>query len=278
MLSKGTLPRMRSVLFYVLLTLGALILLLPILWMVSASFMSRSDVTSAPVNLIPPEWHFQNYVRIFTVFNIDHYLLNSVIVTGSVIILNVIFCTMTGYSLAKFRYPGRNLIFGFVLATFMIPFTVIAIPLYLIVRSFDWINTYQGLIAPFAMTAFGVFLMRQFISTIPNEYIDAARIDGASELGIFLRIIVPLSTPAMSTLAILTFVTNWDEFLWPLIVTTTDQYRTITIGLAAFLQQYQSEWNLLMAAAVVAALPVVLLFLALQRRFLESMGGISGLK
>jgi multiple sugar transport system permease protein len=152
------------------------------------------------------------------------------------------------------------------------------VPLYLIVRQFGWIDTYQALILPFAMSAFGIFLMRQFIVSIPDDYIAAARVDGASEIRIFLEIIVPLSRPAMTTLAILVFVQNWDEFLWPLVVVSSDDLRTLPIGLAKFLGQYQNQWNLLMAGAVVAALPVVLLFLFLQRRFLESLSGLSGIK
>lgn len=271
-------PALRTTVFYVLLTAGLLLMLTPVLWMVSASFMGKNDIMASPVNLFPPEWRLRNYAEIFTAFNIGHYIMNSVIVTGTVIVLNVVFCTMTGYSLAKFRYPGRNLVFGFILGTFMIPFTVIAIPLYLLVRSLSWIDSYQGLIAPFALTAFGVFLMRQFIANIPDEYIEAARIDGASELRIFLGIITPQCRPAMATLAVLTFVTNWDEFLWPLIVTTTDAHRTVTIGLAHFLEQHQNQWHLLMAGAVVAALPSVIIFLIAQRKFLESAGGISGIK
>ena len=128
------------------------------------------------------------------------------------------------------------------------------------------------------MSAFGIFLMRQFILGVPDDYMDAARIDGASEFGIFLRVVIPLSRPAMVTLAILAFVGNWDEFLWPLVMTTTDRYRTLPIGLAKFLDAYQNEWHLLMAGAVVAALPLVIMFLLLQRRFLEGMAGLSGLK
>lgn len=278
MTKKGLTVAIRSTGFYVVLTVGALLMILPVLWMVSASFMTRSDVLSTPVHLIPPVWQPQNYQEVFTDFNLGRYLMNSVIVTGSVVLLNLFFCSLVGYSLAKFDYPGKNLIFMFIMATIMVPFTVILIPLYLIVRSFDWINTYQALIAPFAMSAFGIFLMRQFIFSVPDDYIDAARIDGASELRIFFQIIMPLSRPAMITLAIITFVSNWDEFLWPLIVTTTDQYRTLPIGLAKFLDQYENQWHLLMAGAVVAALPVVLLFLAMQRRFLEGMAGLSGLK
>lgn len=269
---------LKTILFYLLLTVGMMVTVLPVYWMFMASFMTLGDVFTTPVNLFPPEWRPQNYVDIFTEFNIGRYFINSVIVTGAIVILQVIFCSLVGYSMAKFDYPGKNLIFIFIMATLMIPFAVILIPLYLIVRTFDWIDTYQGLILPFSMSPIGIFLMRQFIVSVPDDYMDAARIDGASELGIFFRIVLPLSRPAIITLAIITFVTNWDVFLWPLIVTTTDRYRTLPIGLAQFLQEYQNEWNLLMAGAVVAVLPVILLFLAMQRRFLEGMAGLSGLK
>lgn len=266
-----------TVVFYGLLTAGLAVFLLPVVWMVAASFMRRQDVTSS-VKLWPPVWKPHNYVEIFTDFNLDHYFLNSVFIVGSIVGLNLLFCSMVGYSLAKFEFPGRSLIFGFILSTIMVPFTAILIPLYLIVRDFHWINTYQALIIPFSMSAFGIFLMRQFMMAIPDDYLDAARVDGASEIGIFLRIVLPLSGPALTSLAIITFVTYWDEFLWPLVVTTTDKYRPLTVGLAKFQDEYGTQWHLLMAGAVVTAVPVVILFLVLQRRFFEAAGGLAGLK
>lgn len=267
-----------KILFYGLLTAGLLVFLFPVLWMVSASLMRREDVLDTPTNLLPPVWRFQNYVDIFTEFNFGNYFFNSVFVVGSIVALNTIFCSMVGYSLAKFDYPGKNILFVFILATIMVPFAAILIPLYLIVRELGWINSYQALIVPFSVNALGVFLMRQFMLAIPDDYIDAARVDGAGEFGIFFRIVMPMSGPAVTTVAIVMFVTHWDEFLWPLVVTTTDQYQPLTVGLAKFQEQYGTEWNLLMAGAVVAALPVVLLFIALQRKFFAAMGGLSGLK
>jgi multiple sugar transport system permease protein len=271
--------RTGAVLFYAGLSLACLVFVGPVFWLVSASFMSRADITASPIHLIPPVWRPQNYVEIFTGgIRLGRYFANSLFVTSSVVILNVLFCSLTGYSLAKFRYPGRNIIFGGIMGTIMVPFNVIVVPLYLVVRQLHWIDTYQALIVPFAMSAFGIFLMRQFIASIPDDYIAAARVDGASELRIFFQIIIPLARPAMTTLAILTFVQNWDEFLWPLVVVSSDEHRTLPIGLAKFLGQYEDQWHLLMAGSVVAALPVVLLFLVLQRRFLESLGGLSGIK
>jgi multiple sugar transport system permease protein len=258
--------------------IGAIIVSVPSLYMVSASLMSRQDFFSTEVRLFPSAIYAQNYVEVFTVFNFGNYLNNSLIVTGAVVLLNLIFTPMVGYSLAKFDYPGKTVLLLFVLATIMIPFTAILIPLFLIIRSFGWVNTYLGLIMPFAMSAFGVFLMRQFILAVPDDYIDDGRIDGASELRIYFQIVVPLIQPAMITLAIVVFVASWDEFLWMLVVTTGDALRTLPIGLAKFVEQYHTRYELMMAGSVVAAAPVVLVFLAVQRRFLQGMAGLSGLK
>jgi len=152
------------------------------------------------------------------------------------------------------------------------------IPLYLIIRSLGWIDTYPAMIIPFAMSAFGIFLMRQFMHAIPDDYIDAARLDGASEFRIFLSVIVPISQPALITLALITFIANWDELLWPLIITNSDALRTLPIGLTKFVEAYQTRWELMMAGSVVAAMPAVLIFVLMQRRFLAGMASLSGLK
>lgn len=264
--------------FYLVLTIGAFIYSVPVIWMVSASFMSPEELFSTQVRLFPSTIQLDNYLDVFARFNFGRYLMNSVIVTGTIILLNLLFCPLIGYSLAKFRYPGRNLLFSFIMATVMVPFTAILIPLYLTVRSLGWINTYQAMIVPFAMSAFGIFLMRQFMQSIPDDYIDAARIDGASELLIYVRIILPITQPALVTLALITFIGSWDELLWPLIVTNTDALRTLPIGLTKFVEAYQTRWDLMMTGSVIAALPAVLLFLMMQKRFLAGMASLSGLK
>jgi multiple sugar transport system permease protein len=240
--------------------------------------MSSQELFSSQARLFPSTLQWSNYSEVFINFNFARYLMNSIIVTGSVVILNLILSPMVGYSLAKFDYPGKNVLLIFILATVMVPFTAILIPLFLIVRSLGWVNTYPGLIVPFAMTAFGVFLMRQFMLAVPDDYIDAGRMDGASEFRIFFQIVMPLVQPALVTLAIVVFVANWDEFLWMLVVTTGDALRTLPIGLAKFVEQYTTRYELMMAGSVIAAAPVVIVFLALQRRFLEGMAGLSGLK
>lgn len=273
--AKNIIPRL---LFYGLLSLGAIFISVPIIWMVSASFMTTNEIFSPQIKLFPESLRLNNFVTVFTEFNFARYLLNSIIVTGSIILLNLIFCPLVGYSLAKFQYPGRNLLFTFIMATVMVPFTAILIPLYLIIRSLGWIDTYPAMIIPFAMSAFGIFLMRQFMHAIPDDYIDAARLDGASEFRIFLSVIVPISQPALITLALITFIANWDELLWPLIITNSDALRTLPIGLTKFVEAYQTRWELMMAGSVVAAMPAVLIFVLMQRRFLAGMASLSGLK
>ena len=257
---------------------GAIFIMAPALYMLSASFMTGQEIFSTRLQLLPSSLNWQNYIEVFARFNFLRYLGNSIFVTGAVVLLNLIFSPMVGYSLAKFNYPGKSILLLFILATVMVPFTAILIPLFLIIRNLGWVNTYQGLIVPFAMSAFGVFLMRQFMLGVPDDYIDAGRIDGASEGRIYFQIVLPLIQPALITLAIVVFVANWDEFLWMLVVTTGDALRTLPVGLAKFREQYQTRYELMMAGSVIAAAPVVLVFLALQRRFLQGMAGLSGLK
>lgn len=267
-----------KVAFHLVLVLVGLILITPGLWMLAASLMTQTEVFSG--SILPAAPQFSNYVDIFTEFHFGLFFRNSVIVTGSVVILNVAFCSLTGYALAKFEFPGRRLLFAFILITVMIPFTAIVIPLYLVVQQVGWIDSYQGLIIPFAITSLGVFLMRQFMMGIHDDYLNAARVDGASEFTIFLRIVLPMSKPVLVTVAILTFITNWDEFFWPLVTTTSDAYRTIPIGLAKLQQTGAStstQWQLIMAAAVVAVVPLLILFLALRKQFMAATAGLSGL-
>jgi multiple sugar transport system permease protein len=256
----------------------AIVSVFPVLYMFSASLMQPSQIFSMPLQLVPQPPRPQNFVDIFAQFNIGHYLRNSLLFTSCVVLLNLLFCSLTGYSLAKFRFPGRRVIFLFILSTMMVPFNVIVVPLYAVVRSLGWIDTPQALIVPFMITAFGVFLMRQFIGDIPDEYLDADRIDGAHEVGIYWRIILPLAKSALTTLAILVFVDNWDSFLWPLIVLNSDTWKPLPLGLAQFLSNYGNAWTLFMAACVLATIPLLVVFIVLQRGFLQAFSGLSGIK
>jgi multiple sugar transport system permease protein len=277
-MSGKTLSMVWNVARQVILLAGAILFSMPIVYMVSASLMSAEELFSTSARLFPSAPQWTNFAEVFGRFNFGRYLGNSIIVTGAVVLLNLFFSPMVGYSLAKFDFPGKNILFLFILATVMVPFTAILIPLFLIIRSLDWVNTYQALILPFAMSAFGIFLMRQFALAVPDDYLDAARIDGASEYRIYFQIVLPLLQPALITLAIIVFVAIWDEFLWMLVVTTGDNLRTLPIGLAKFVEQYTTRFELMMAGSVVSAAPVVIVFLSIQQRFLQGMAGLSGLK
>jgi multiple sugar transport system permease protein len=267
-----------NVVFYLAMIFGATVMIFPVIYMFSASLMSRQEIFSTPIKIFPEALRFSNYIEVFTRFNIHMYLNNSIIVAVSVIAISAFTSTLVGYSLAKFQFPGKQFVFYFIIATMMIPFTVIVIPLYLLILKLNWANSYEALIIPSAMTPFGVFLLRQFILDLPDDYIDAARIDGSSEIGIFLKIIMPLSISAISATSIMTFVSNWNSFLWPLIVTSRQRYMTLPLGLAQFLNLYEQEWHLLMTSSVIAVFPVLVIFLLFQRKFIEGMTGMTGLK
>ncbi len=270
--------RAGQLLMHTLLLIGAIIVSVPAIYMLSTSFMSSKELFQGGFHLLPTTLRLDNYIEVFEKFNFGRYLGNSIFVTSCVVLLNLLFSPMVGYSLAKFDYPGKSVLLVFILATVMVPFAAILIPLFLIIRALDWVNSYQALIVPFAMSAFGVFLMRQFMLAVPDDYLDAGRMDGAGEFRIYFRIVLPLIQPALITLAIVVFVANWDEFLWMLVVTVGDNLRTLPVGLAKFVEQYRTRYELMMAGSVIAAAPVVLLFLTLQRRFLQGMAGLSGLK
>ena len=202
---------------------------------------------------------------------IGRWFRNSIFVAVSVTFLNLLTCSLAGYSFAKFRYPGRNLMFGVVLGTMMIPLASLIVPLFIIVKDLGWVDSYAGLILPAGTSAFGIFLMRQQMVAIPDDLLDAARLDGSSEPRIFFGIVLPISRTALSSLAIFIFMWNWDSFFWPLLVTTDERYRTLPLGIALFESSYGTNYPQLMAVALLAMLPVLLVFLVLQRNFIEAL-------
>lgn len=270
-----------SVTFHVAAIAIALLMLIPFVWMVSTALKPPEEVLTLTPKWIPTRLVPGNFVEIWQKIPFGRFYVNSLIVAGAATCSVTFLGSLTGYALAKFQFPGRDVLFVSILATMMVPSEVTFIPLYIIMADLKWVNTYQGLIAPTLMTGFGVFLMRQFCRTIPSEFIEAARIDGSSEFGIYLRIIVPLTTPAIATLAIFTFMNNWDAFLWPLIVTNSVPMKTIPLGVAAFYQAeagYPAQFNLIMAANLTGLVPVMVVFTALQRYFVKGIvaGGIKG--
>ncbi len=263
---------------HLLLIAGAAIILLPVVWMVLSSLKEEREIFLIPIRWFPATPQFSNYIEAFRYAPFNKYYINSAIVASTVTLSTVILSSWMGYGFAKFDFPGKNVSFVLVLSTMMIPFQVIMIPLYLIVRDFGWLDSYLGLIVPGALTAFGVFLMRQFTITVPNDYIDAARIDGCGELSIWWSIIIPLTKPALSALTIFTFLGSWNDLLWPLIVTTKTELRTIPLGLASFASEYGTDYALQMAASVTASIPVLVVFLIFQRQFMQGivMSGLKG--
>ena len=268
---------MERVVVFAILGVAILLMIAPFLYMVSLSLQSDADLFSGVPVIIPTSWQFTNYVDIWQKAPFGRFVLNSFIIAGSITLLHLIFDPLIGYVFAKMQFPGKSILFGTLLSTLMLPFFIRMIPLYILTAQMGWLNTYQGLIMPFAMSAYGIFLMRQFITPIPNELIDAARIDGAGDIGIYVRIILPQVRPALATVGLLTFIFQLNEFLWPLIVVQTTEMRPITTGLTLFNQEFFVAWNLTATGGVILFLPSLLLFLFMQRYFIRSVM-LSGMK
>jgi multiple sugar transport system permease protein len=270
-------PRLRKAVGLALLAALAFGFVIPILWMTVMSFQAGEKMFQLRTEWIPSVWHFENYPNALSRAPFAQYFLNSGIVSLAVMIGNVVFCTLAGYGLAKFRFPGSGIVLLLILSTLMLPLEVTLVPTFLVVHKFEWINTYQGIVAPLLIDAFGVFLMRQSMISIPKDYIEAARIDGAGELRILLQIIVPQCWPALSVLAIFSFRDSWDQYLWPLTVVSVDNLRTFPLGLVQFGEDYGNPPTEQMVIAVLATIPVFLLFAVLQRSINRGFG-LSGLK
>lgn len=263
---------------YFVLAVGAFISIFPYLWAVLTSLKPESEVFTSHFLSLPTHIEWANYTHVFQQINMGRYLLNTVIVAVASVLGQLIFGSMAAYGFSRFNFKGKNVIFMLYLSTLMIPNIVTLIPLFIMMKYLGWINTYYALIAPAALeTPVGIFLLRQFFLTIPSEIEEAARMDGAGVIRVFVQIILPLSKPVLATLAIITFVSSWNNFLWPLIVTNTDSMKLVSVGIASFQFQVGAEWNYMMAASTIALLPLVILFLLFQRRIIESIQ-LTGLK
>jgi multiple sugar transport system permease protein len=261
---------------YLLLTLGAVVMVVPFVWMLSTSLKTQSQIFVFPPQWIPRPLVWSNYPQVVQVMPFGRFLANTAIVAASITLLNLLTSSLAGYAFARLRVPGRDALFLAYLATLMIPGQVTLIPNFLIVKYLGWIDTYQALIIPQIFSAFGTFLLRQFFLGIPRELEEAARIDGSGSFGIYSRIIMPLSGPALATLAIFTFTAQWNNFLWPLIVTNSLTMRTLTVGLQTLQGQYSVQWPLLMAGTVISLVPLLLAFLFAQRYFVQGIA-VTGL-
>ncbi|KKC30558.1 carbohydrate ABC transporter permease [Caldanaerobacter subterraneus] len=264
-------------LLYGILIIGAVWMLLPLAWMTSAAFKPMSEIIQVPPTWIPKHFTLDNIKEVFKQVPFARYFLNSIVTTGVIVLSVLLTSTMAGYGFAKFNFKGKRILFLLILSSLMIPFQVRMIPLYQIAQHLKIVDTYLGVVFPWLFDAMGVFLMNQFMLTIPNELIEAARIDGASEGRIFFTIVIPQLKPAISALAIFTFSWSWEEFLWPLIVTNSDRVRTLPVGLQYFSEQYGINIHWQMAGAFVAILPVLIVFFIMQKQFVEGIT-LTGLK
>ena len=261
----------RALLLHAVLGGAAVITLLPLLWMLSASFMPTGEATALPPRLLPSAVTFEHYQALFTRLSLARYALNSALLAVAVTLVSLLLNSMAGYAFAKFRFGGRDRIFQALLAALVIPGQVAMLPLFLMLKEMGVINTYWSVIIPGMASVFGIFLMRQYAVSIPDTLLDAARIDGAGEFRIYWSLVLPACTPILVTLAIFTFMGTWNDFLWPLIVLTDDRMYTLPVALANLAGEHVQDIELMMAGAVLTVLPVVVVFVALQRYYIAGI-------
>ncbi|MGB7981396.1 MAG: carbohydrate ABC transporter permease [Candidatus Nanopelagicales bacterium] len=267
-----------NALAYLLLGVGLILVTSPFVWMALSSVKGEGEIRRVPPTWWPEAPTLDNFRDLFDRLDFAQFFTNSAVVATAVTVGNLVFCSMLGYVLAKFDFAGKKYLFWLVMGTLMIPGMVTLVPLFVLVANMGLVNTYAGLILPFLAAPFGVFLMRQFFLAMPDELIDAARVDGAGEFRIFAQVVMPLARPALATLAILTFLGSWNNFLWPLVVATTEDKYTLPVALALYSTgQNQTDYGLLLAGAVVVVVPVLIVFLLLQRYFVQGVA-MTGIK
>jgi multiple sugar transport system permease protein len=270
--------RATPVLVNAALLLAGMLTAFPLVWMVCVSFMQPGAASTYPPPLLPQAPTLQNYRLLFSAHDAGRYLLNSALVATLATAISLLLNTLAGYAFAKLRFAGRDRIFQLLLGALVIPAQVTMIPLFALVKALGLVSTYGGVVVPMLASVFGIFLVRQYALSLPDELLEAARIDGASEGRIFLSIVVPLLRPILVTLAILTFLATWNDFMWPLIVLTDQKLHTLPVALAGLSREYVQDNELMMAGSVVTVLPVLVLFLALQRYYIAGIlaGGVKG--
>jgi len=270
--------RANSAVVHTLLVAGGLLTLFPLLWMLSASFMSSGEATTFPPHLIPHAPTFAQYRALFLRLNIVRAFLSSSIVAILVTGFSVLFGSMAGYAFAKLRFGGRERMFGFLLTAIIVPPQVGMLPLFLLMKKLHLVNTYWGVIIPSMVTVFGIFLIRQFMLSVPQELLEAARIDGAGEFRIYWSVVMPLARPILATLATFMFMSTWNDFMWPLIILSNQSHHTLPVALANLLGEHALDVELMMAGAVITVLPVLIVFLVLQRYYIAGLmvGSVKG--
>ena len=262
-------------LVYIIMGIGGLLMIFPFVWMVATSFKQPWDVYN--LSIIPTQPTLANYFRLLATSNFPRWFFNSFVVSIAVTMSVLFFDSLVGYTLCKFKFKYKNIIFLLILSTMMIPTEMLVIPWYVMSKGLGWANSYWGIVFPGIMTGFGTFLMRQFFQSVPDDLLDSGRIDGLNEFQIWWKIAMPLVKPAISALAIFTFLGNWNAFLWPLIVTSTNSLYTLPVGLAFFSGEFQTEWEMVMTGASVATIPVLIVFLIFQKQIVRGIA-LTGLK
>ena len=270
--------RLGIVLLYAALALGVVVAVLPMLWMISASLMPTGEANTFPPRFFPSAPTLEHYRTLFTRLNLSRYLLNSALLATAVTLLSVLINSMAGYAFAKLRFRGRDRLFRVLLAAMVIPAQVAMLPLFLLLKRMGMVNSYAGVVVPAAASIFGIFLVRQYALSIPDDLLQAARIDGASEWRIYRSVVLPLLRPILVTLAVFTFMGTWNDFMWPLIVLSDSAKYTLPVALANLSGEHVQDTELMMAGAVLTVLPVMVAFVAMQRYYIEGimMGSVKG--
>jgi multiple sugar transport system permease protein len=267
-----------TILIHIALIAGALFAAAPLLWMLSASLMPQGEATAFPPRLIPSRITFSHYGDLFTRLSLGRAFLNSLFVAVAATLLSLLFNSMAGYAFAKLKFGGRDRIFAVLIASLAIPAQVAMLPLFLMLKSLGLVNTYAGVLVPYIATIYGLFLVRQFMVSIPDDLLAAARVDGASELRIYWSIVLPVARPVLATLAIFTFMSAWNDFMWPLIILSDDDKYTMPVAVASLLGEHALDMELMMASAVLTVVPILLLFFVLQKQYIAGMmaGSVKG--
>jgi ABC-type glycerol-3-phosphate transport system permease component len=268
-----------SIFLYAVLILISIFMILPFLWMVRTSLMPPDEIFGSPPVLLSPRMNLSAYQYLFDQLHIEQIVWNTLVVSAGATALQLFFCALGGYGFAKYDFPAKKWLFSLLLATFIVPFVIMMVPLYLIMRDLHWLDTYWPLTIPWAANAFGIFFMRQYISTISNDLMDAARIDGAGEFGIFSRIILPIIVPGLTSLGLLTFIGTWNSFLWPLVILKSPEKFTLPLTISSMVGPVgRSVWAEWMGTSIISILPLLLIFIIFQRRFIEGItaGAVRG--
>ncbi|NEQ23897.1 MAG: carbohydrate ABC transporter permease [Microcoleus sp. SIO2G3] len=271
--------KLKAIWMYVLLSAIAFVMLFPLLWLITTSLKSPAEnIFQSPPQLLPSQPTFQNFITVWQSKPFGQYLFNSTVVAVVTVSLNLLFCSLAAYPLARLNFRGRDLIFASIISTIMIPFQIVMIPLYILTVQLGLKNTYLGVIFPGIASAFGIFLLRQAFQGVPKELEEAARIDGCSELGLWWNVMLPAVRPALVTLAIFVFIGSWSDFLWPLIVLDREEYYTLPLGVATLAGTFSLDWRLIAAGSVISIAPVLLFFLLMQRYIVptDTASGVKG--